>query len=398
MELKPKYQYSYFIKPYVIKQDEYATYLQNLMQNEKIKIKNFEKEKDMDIYAYFLPQIRNYVFPSFSQKENKQNMAEKPVVHFSYDLTQNILVKEKTSEKIIFGIHSIDLMCFQTGICFLILKTYLENMKDFSDILNFNYKFRELNSDFFGFKKYERINLAVDNFSSMEELKNLMKNLVGNVVENEGEDDNFYVYSYACVDGEIWNSDADFEKLKFDFYRFANALPSSYTGELNLDSKEGMKILDKWDCIRIGMTQNTTVLLTSSINTYHYTNLPHKFENEYLYTFLIDLYQKLYLKQMAKELTQKGNIRKKRKAFNQFIKYIWSSELTKDETGSLLYQHWKSLFHLDNLYLETMNLYDTRIKEYNDAKNQHINHFLWLIVVICLLINLIDFGILLSIK
>ena len=105
MELKPKYQYSYFIKPYVIKPDEYVDYIQDLMQNEKIKIKNFEKEKDMDIYAYFLPQIRNYVFPSFSQKENKQNMAEKPVVHFSYDLTQNILVKEKTSDKIIFGIH-----------------------------------------------------------------------------------------------------------------------------------------------------------------------------------------------------------------------------------------------------------------------------------------------------
>lgn len=76
-----------------------------------------------------------------------------------------------------------------------------------------------------------------------------------------------------------------------------------------------MKILDKWDCIRIGMTQNTTVLLTSSINTYHYTNLPHKFENEYLYTFLIDLYQKLYLKQMAKELTQKRKHTKETKSF-----------------------------------------------------------------------------------
>ena len=44
MELKPKYQYSYFIKPYVIKPDEYVDYIQDLMQNEKIKIKNFEKE------------------------------------------------------------------------------------------------------------------------------------------------------------------------------------------------------------------------------------------------------------------------------------------------------------------------------------------------------------------
>lgn len=170
-----------------------------------------KKRKIWIFMPIFYHRLETMFFLLFSQKENKQNMAEKPVVHFSYDLTQNILVKEKTSDKIIFGIHSIDLMCFQAGICFLILKTYLENMKDFSDILNFNYKFRELNSEFFGFKKYERINLTVDNFSSMEELKKLMKKLVGNVVENEEEDDNFYVYSYACVDGEIWNNDADFK-------------------------------------------------------------------------------------------------------------------------------------------------------------------------------------------
>ena len=35
MELKTRYQYTYFIYPYVIEQNKYSKYLQNLLRNKK---------------------------------------------------------------------------------------------------------------------------------------------------------------------------------------------------------------------------------------------------------------------------------------------------------------------------------------------------------------------------
>ena len=44
MELKMKYHYSYFIYPYVIKENNYNKYIQNLLKNEKCIPKFFERE------------------------------------------------------------------------------------------------------------------------------------------------------------------------------------------------------------------------------------------------------------------------------------------------------------------------------------------------------------------
>ena len=58
MELKTRYQYTYFIYPYVIEQNKYEKYLQNLLVNKKCKLRMFEKQKDLDIYNKFLPRVR----------------------------------------------------------------------------------------------------------------------------------------------------------------------------------------------------------------------------------------------------------------------------------------------------------------------------------------------------
>ena len=62
MELKSKYQYTYFIYPYVVDEYKYKKYILYLLNNKKIKIKNIEKEKDLEIYNYFLPNIKRYMF------------------------------------------------------------------------------------------------------------------------------------------------------------------------------------------------------------------------------------------------------------------------------------------------------------------------------------------------
>ena len=49
MELKTRYQYTYFIYPYIIEKNRYSKYLHNLLHNNKCKLRIFEKQKDLDI-------------------------------------------------------------------------------------------------------------------------------------------------------------------------------------------------------------------------------------------------------------------------------------------------------------------------------------------------------------
>ena len=71
MELKTKYQYTYFIHPYVVEKTKYDKYILKLLKNKRCELKIFEKEKDMNIYTHFLPHFRNFIFPSFEIRGEK---------------------------------------------------------------------------------------------------------------------------------------------------------------------------------------------------------------------------------------------------------------------------------------------------------------------------------------
>ena len=51
MELKTKYQYTYFIYPYVIKENRYLKYLLRLLKDKNCKLRTFKKDKDLGIYS-----------------------------------------------------------------------------------------------------------------------------------------------------------------------------------------------------------------------------------------------------------------------------------------------------------------------------------------------------------
>lgn len=53
MEQKIKYQYTYFIYPYIIEPNKYNKYMLKLIRNPKCKLKTFDRIKDFDIYTYF---------------------------------------------------------------------------------------------------------------------------------------------------------------------------------------------------------------------------------------------------------------------------------------------------------------------------------------------------------
>ena len=71
MELKTKYQYTYFLHPFMVKENRYLRYILKLLKNPNCKLKIFQKEKDLGIYTYFIPKIRNYMFSTFTFSKAK---------------------------------------------------------------------------------------------------------------------------------------------------------------------------------------------------------------------------------------------------------------------------------------------------------------------------------------
>ena len=157
MELKTKYQYTYFIYPNVIKESRYLKYLLRLLKDKNCKLRTFKKDKDLGIYSYFSHRARNYMFNSFYLSKSKLEkfeelpedtkaaiLAQNPCTIFEYTIKKDIQGKTEDRNGIFFKIPKIEIICFNTGICFLCIKTNIEDSDKFSDLLNFNYKFRDI--------------------------------------------------------------------------------------------------------------------------------------------------------------------------------------------------------------------------------------------------------------
>ena len=54
MELKIKYQYTYFIKPFLIKKNKDKENIKSLLDSKNYEFRMFEKEKDLNLYSYFI--------------------------------------------------------------------------------------------------------------------------------------------------------------------------------------------------------------------------------------------------------------------------------------------------------------------------------------------------------
>ncbi len=407
MELKPKYQYTYFIKPFYIEGEKYESYLINILKNKKMSLKIWEKEKDFEVYSYFEPELRDKIFASFQYSKEKISKLEKtdeftlakilrkqPCVHFTYMLEEDTPGKIGEENGIFFGVRNIDVVCFNTGICFILIKTYIEDLKSFSDVLNFNYKFRDISSKYANLKEYERINIQTSNFHTNQELSDFIRKITG--VSEKKQDSKYYVYAYTCLDGESWNDKVKFEDIQTEFYKYREILPSNYN--VDWSAKKSDNTIDKWEYARFGFSKNASVLLTSNLNAYHYTKLPFEYENQYLYTFLLALYERLYLKKLNKELKSNNNIKKIKSNFQNFMKVLWSQEITEDEMGTMFYNKLRECFELDNLYLETLNAYDWAYKEKNTNKTKRNNCILWGTIGICLVLNIINLIVLIMLQ
>ena len=71
MELKMNYQYTYFIHPFIVKESKYQKYLLKLIKDKRFSLKVFQKGKDFELYKYFSPKMRDFLFSSFSHSKLK---------------------------------------------------------------------------------------------------------------------------------------------------------------------------------------------------------------------------------------------------------------------------------------------------------------------------------------
>ena len=382
-----KYQYTYFIQPFVISEKSYKNYIDSLLKNTKVKQKKFNPQKDAEIDTYFNSNVKEVMFKELCGREltEKANMSS---MCFEYVLEQNTQAKMGEEDGIFFRIDKIEIFCFKQGICFLSIKTFLDEKANFSDVLNFNYRFKGINTNGDRVKAFEKINLQSAEFKEKKELIDLIKELTQNHVEKE----EFYTYSYMCMDGEYWNQNNDFSNYEPLFNKLVCVAPANTNAENNVN------IIEKSKYIRFGIDKNSTALITNSLETYNYTKLPLEYENEYRYSLIYALYQKIALREFGNKLKNTKNYQNTKKELTNFINTAWAKEITSNTFGSDLYKAWRDKIELENTYLEIVNKYEMVYKNERLRKNKLSNIIIWIILGICVVTNIINVIILLNIK
>ena len=113
----------------------------------------------------------------------------------------------------------------------MILKTNVEDTNKFEDILDFNYKFRDINSDVNYLRAIDNIKIQNNTFGDIKKMSELIKEITGNMEETRKvniDTNRFLIYSYVCLEQEYWSNPEEFNKIEKEFYKYANVLPSNF--------------------------------------------------------------------------------------------------------------------------------------------------------------------------
>jgi len=399
MELKTNYQYTYFIYPFAIKEEHYKKYVTNLIRNKNYQIKFFDSFKDIELYKYFVPSVKEKAFQDFSfNKEkisefyklnlnNRIKMLEKQnCVIFEYILENEMQGKIEEKDGIFFNINKIELICFNTGICFLMLKTSLYETNKFEDILSFNYKFENINFENKNIKKLDNIKIQTNAFSNMNKISEILEEITGQKLKNKKidiDENIFLVYTYACLESKYWNKEKDFEDIENEFIKLAEVKPKDININVDYDK---LSILSNSSYLKMRINDKGVAAICSSTDTENYTRFPEIYENQYLYTYILTLHQKYYLKSLNLEF--KYNPKQAIKKFINFTNNIWIIEITTDAFGQKLYKRCKEKLSLEEIFNEVKSKYDIFCRRLNLEKTKKINNIFIFIISCFLLIEL----------
>ena len=314
-------------------------------------------------------------------------------------MKKDIQGKVDDSKGIFFNIQKIEVICFKTGIGFVLIKTNVEEETSFANILNFNYKFRDINQEGNMLNSYDNIRLQTGDFADVKTFRDLLKSITDSNVDAMELDINverFLTFSYLCVDQEAWNSANEFDKIKHHFVKYANILPADK--DVNSEAIEAKKMvtLSKWKYAKLALTKQSVALLSSSAEMNNYTILPAEYENQYLYTYILNLYKKIYLKKLQAEFKNPKKVGVARKKFADFTKKLWVQEVTEDDTGTELDLKMRDVLELEKLYAEVKSKYDVLYKDMNVEKNRKLIIFIAIMLGVSLALNIINFIVLMK--
>ncbi len=404
MELKTRYQYTYFIHTFLINQNRYNKYIAKLMKDNRFNLRIFRKENDLELYSYFLPRMRSFLFKTFEFNREKINkiealpfetqcaiLSEYPSLTFEYDLKKDLQGKTVDENSIFFKIQKVGIVCFNTGICFLYFKTNIEESEKFSDILNFNYKFRDINQECNNLKNYDNIRLQANYFEDIQQIKDFITDITGpnfDAMKINLNVERFYTYSYECIDQSAWNQNTDFESINNDFLRYIKILPNDKG--MHIDENDSVKIISKDKFSKIGLSKLGVNLFSSDVDINNYTILPQEYENQYFYTYILALYLKVYLKKIDYDFKTGKNVEKARKDFIDFTKKLWIQEITSEDFGSLLYQDMREVLELEESYNKIKNKYDLLYRELKIEKTERMSIIIACILVVTLVFNILN--------
>ena len=406
MKLKTRYQYTYFINTFIIKENKYSKFILKMLRDKRFKLRIFEKNKDLELYTNFLPKMRSFLFGTFDldDRQRQARFNELPIetraavlskyssITFELELKKDIQGKTVDENSIFFKIQKAGVVLFNTGIAFLYLKTNIEDSEEFDDILNFNYKFRDINQECNNLKNYENIKVQSDSFENVEAIQEFINSITGPNIEAlklNLDIERFYTFSYACIKKENWNMNVSFENVKNEFLKYVNILPA--------DSNQNSVILDNAKIVanskysKIGISKLGVNLISSDCDINNYTVLPTEFENEYFYIYILSLYLKVYLKQLDSEFKKGNNIKETRKKFIDFTKKVWIQEITSSDIGSLFYSYVKEALEIERMYNDVKNKYNILYNELKIEKNEKMSGAIILVLIATLIFNIVNF-------
>lgn len=399
MELKTNYQYTYFIYPFAIKEENYKKYVSNLIKNKNYQMKFFDSFKDIELFKYFVPSVKEKIFQDFSFNKDKINefyklslnqktniLEKQNCLIFEYILENEMQGKIDEKDGIFFNISKIELICFNTGVCFLSFKTHLQETNNFEDILNFNYKFENINLENKNIRRIDNIKIQTNAFSNMNKISEIIEDITGKKIENrkiDMDENTFLVYTYACLEANYWNKEDDFENIENEFIKLAEVKQNDININVDYDK---LSVLANSSYLKMRINDKCVATICSAKDMENYTKFPEIYENQYLYTYIIALHQKYYLKKLNIEF--KNNPRVALKKFINFTNNVWISEITTDSFGQKLYKRCKEKLNMEEIFNQVKNKYDIFYKKLNIEKHKSINKTMIILLAACLVIGL----------
>ncbi|MDP4092889.1 MAG: hypothetical protein Q8920_05960 [Bacillota bacterium] len=376
MNLKANFHYTFFIYPFLVSSNKYNDFIGKFLSDGNWSFKIQDMSEKLNTYAYFLPYVKKFLFPTLywgegfkrhfsklSDKKKTEIVSELTCTSFIY----NIGNKENDSNQtgINCRITDIEMICFEPGICFLVIKSRLDKDGELcsDDILDFNYKFRTLNPKYLKKKKTEGLVLNNVEFHGAEDLSSFIGNLLNGFEDVEKENiyfDRLFTYSYMCLDQSEWNENRGLDEILNEFYKFQYILPSNYGSTFDQDFK-GIKenTYTRWKYSIYGFSREAAVVFSSEREVFNSTKLPNYFEHIYFYIFLLAFYQRVSLILFSEELMSGGekNIERLKDRLTKFTHFSWFSQITNSEQGMDMWKKWQKAFDLPQLFDEVQKEY-----------------------------------------